>query len=257
MHHSRNMNCLLLSLQGSLRSWGATSIGDDRWTQRLPTASAILGLTGACMGADHHSSNQIKAWYSGFFVCTLSAVLYENPQLYGITSTHHPVLISDYHTTSSSLTMADKPKEHAIISYRGYISDGLDVAALIPRHGDAETWLEQLVFALQQPTYTPYLGRRSNPLSAPLTDPGETVLRVDSTEDLCERLFSRLSALSVGDLKPTKCLLRLPLELDENSSLLNKWSDAGTDVMAEHRSGFLRTFENRTVRLYRRDFNNE
>ncbi|MDD2465401.1 MAG: type I-E CRISPR-associated protein Cas5/CasD [Desulfobulbus sp.] len=252
------MNCLLLSLRGSIRSWGATSVGDDRWTQQWPTASAILGLVGACMGVDHHSPIQVKAWYSGFLVCTLSAVSYEKSQLLGITSTHRPVLFSDYHTTSNSLTMADKPREHALISHRGYISDGLDVAALIPKHNEGELWLEQLVFALQQPKFTPYLGRRSNPLSAPLTNPEETVLHVDSTEDLCERLFSRLSALSVGDLKPTKCLLRLPTELDDkNSVLLNKWNDAGTDVIAEHRSGSLRTFKNRTVRLYRRDFKNE
>lgn len=238
-----------------MRSWGTSSVGDDRLTQLFPTASAILGLTGACMGVDHHSSQQVEAWYNGFWVCTLSAVAYKKVHLNRIEEHHIPTLLTDYQTTRNSLMMSNKVRGHAVVSHRGYITDGLDVAALIPKHTDAEQWLEQLGYALQQPRFTPYLGRRSNVLATPLAEPGESVVKSDSIEGMCEMLFLRLSTLTLGDLQPTECVLRLPMELEgANDAPHEKWNAVGTATVADHRSSVLRVFENRKVRMYNRSF---
>lgn len=65
------MKGVLLTLKGTIRSWGGPSIGDDRWTEQWPTASAILGVTGACIGVDKNDTEQVTSWYGGFDVCTV------------------------------------------------------------------------------------------------------------------------------------------------------------------------------------------
>ena len=245
------MNCLFMTLKGGMRSWGVTSVGDDRWTGQWPTASAILGLAGACMGVDRHSPEQVTAWYNGFLVCTLSAIAYRKP--FQRFTKYHPSILSDLQTTKNSLNMNGKRRKDTIMSHRGYITDGLDVAAVIPVHTDAEDWLEQLAFAIQQPCYTPYLGRRSNSLSAPLAEPGEGVMSFSSADSLCEHLFWSLSNLQIGELQPAECMLRIPSGLwNETDDFLSKWDCAGREVVADHRPGFLRFFKNHTVLMYRR-----
>lgn len=252
------MNGLLLTLKGSMRSWGEISIGDDRWTGNWPTASAVLGLAGACMGVDNHDPDQVTAWYNGFMVCTLSAVSYRYKHNSRFRDKHHPVVLSDFHTIRNSLNMNGKRRQDAIISHRGYLADSLDVAAIVPVHNAAEEWLEQLVFAVQQPCFTPYLGRRSNPLSAPLIEPEEKVVRVQSSEDLCELLFWRLSHLQTGEWLLAECMLRIPRQLQsESETFTKKWSFAGEEVVADHRAGFQRFFKNRTVCMYRRKKENQ
>ncbi len=234
-----------------MRSWGVCSIGDDRWTNQWPTASAVLGLTGACMGVDRHSPEQVTAWYSGFMVCTLSAVAYRHKRRRYHES--YPSLLSDLQTIRNSLNANGRLRKDTIVSHRGYITDGIDIAAIIPVHNEAEEWLEQLVYAIQQPRFTPYLGRRSNPLSAPMVEPGEGVTAVQSTVDLCDHLFWRLSALQVGELCPSECLLRLPYQLrDESVTFKEAWFFTGKDMVSDQRVGFLRFFTNRTVLCYRR-----
>lgn len=242
------MNCLFLTLKGAMRSWGATSIGDDRWTTQWPTSSAILGLTGACMGVDQHNPEHVAAWYNGFLVCSVSAVAYK--KRYGNRKNweHHPIMDSDYQTIRNSLNMDGKHRKGAIVSHRGYIADGLEISTLTPVHSDAKQWLQQLVFAVQQPQYTPFLGRREHPLSAPLTQPGEKVLSVNSVIEMCDEMISRLSKLSIGDLHPTRCLLRIPMGLlEDTTNFSKKWHFAGEELVADSRSGYLRTFKDRKV----------
>jgi CRISPR system Cascade subunit CasD len=246
------MRALLLTLKGSLRSYGNISVGDDRSTGRYPTASAILGLVGACMGVNEHDKEQVVAWYNAFRVCTLSVVSYKHKYRLGINGTHYPIMISDYHTTRNSINMSGERRKDTIVSHRGYLADALDVAAIIPVHKEATNWLEQLVFAIQQPYFTPYLGRRSNPLSRPLVEPGEKVIVVKSMEELCDRLLSRLTSQRIDEWIPSDCVLRVPEQLQTVSeTFADKWIFAGKDMIADHRPGRLRIFANRSVCVYK------
>lgn len=247
------MNALLLTLKGSLRSWGGTSVGDNRWTEQHPTCSALLGLAGACMGIDKHNHEQVTAWYNGFHVCTLTAVSYKHKERSGFKRNHHPIMFSDYQTAKNSLNMDGKRRPGTIVTHRGYLADALDVAAIIPIHNAAEDWLNQLKFAVQQPCFTPYLGRRSNPLSAPLTEPGEKVVTVHSTEELSELLFDRLSHQQIGEWRSSSCEFRVPRSLLMGTKVLGKnWIYSGKEMVADHRTGALRFFKNREVYKFRR-----
>ncbi len=245
------MNGLFLTLKGSMRSWGCTSIGDDRWSEQFPTASAILGLTGACIGVDYNDSEQTTTWYSSFFVCTISALSYENK--YHSKPTYYPAVLTDYQTTKNSLNMNNTRRKGAIISNRSYIANGLDVAAIIPVHTKAEEWLKQLSFAIQQPHFIPYLGRRANPLSAPLAEPGEKIAHADNIEELLELLFLRFSHQRIGNNKPAECLLRIPNALKkENDTFKENWIFSGNVTLSDQRAGLLRCYKNRSVQTYRR-----
>ncbi len=252
------MNCLFLTLKGAMRSWGTTSIGDDRWTDQWPTTSAILGLTGACMGVDHHDPGQVSSWYNGFLVCSASAVSYKKRYGYGQKREYHPAMESDYQTIRNSLNMNGKRRKDTIVSHRGYIADGLDITALVPIHNNAEQWLEQLVFAVQQPHFTPYLGRRAFPLSAPLVKPGEKVEEVNSVKEICKKMIARLAEQNIGDLQPSRCKLRIPVALLGNTADFTKeWLFAGEDVVADDRSGYLRSFKGRKVCNFYCEINTE
>ena len=247
------MNCVFITMKGSFRSWGTTSVGDDRETDLFPTASAVLGLAGACMGVDLHSKEQVKSWYSGFHVVTLSAVSYLRTKPNERHPIYNPSLLVDFHTISDSLTMGGTTKNDSVLSYRNYITDALDVAVIIARHEDANNWLGQLAMALHQPRFTPYLGRRCNPLSTPLAEPNETMIWIDSIEEVTDRMFLRLTKLSIADLKPYQCCLRVSNDLESNSNRLKeKWSYKKTEFVADQRTGAFRTFENRKIHLYTR-----
>ena len=249
---------ILLTLRGPFRSWGTASGGDDRPTEFYPTASAVLGLAGACMGVDSAAPEQVGTWNRAFEVCTISATSYVQKIDSERQVSFYPELLTDYQTTRNSLGMDGKFRATAIESLRGYVTDGLDVAAVVPRSEEADGWLTGLSYALQQPRFTPYMGRRSNPFSTPPVEPGEGVINLSSMADLCERMFSRLSGLRIGDLSPSTCLLRLPSSLvEQEGEPGEKWIGAGQSAIADLRSGPLRTFENRLVYFYRRQMEQE
>lgn len=253
------MRALLITLKGSVRSWGTVSAGDDRWTEPYPTASAVLGMAGACMGVDTNSQEQMSAWYNAFSVCIASATSFvkKSPRPPNAIF-YFPELMTDYHTTKKSLSMDGKERLHPTESLRGYITDALDVAAIVPRSYEAEEWLLDLVYAFEQPKFTPYLGRRCNSLSAPPLEPGEGVVEINSVDELCGKLFLRLSGLSIGDLSPSACLLRLPSYLVEQEGYPGEnWLTIGQMSIADQRSGPLRTFEHRLVCEFHRSIETE
>lgn len=163
------MEGLLLTLRGPLRSWGVMSLGDDRATQQVPTASAVIGLVGACVGVDHRNRAAVEAWYPRWQVLTGTAVAWALAGRERWGRMHmRPLTRVDYHTTSQSLEMSGKERKHPIVSYRGYLEEGVDVVLMVPTSPLSAEDKAAILRALAHPVYTPYLGRRSNPLSAPL-----------------------------------------------------------------------------------------
>jgi CRISPR system Cascade subunit CasD len=254
------MQSLFVTLKGPLRSWGALSIGDNRETNFYPTASAILGLAGACIGVDQKNKKETTAWYTGFSVITISAIKYimqypsQNQE-----AVIEPALLTDFHTVQNSLAMNDESRSDTIISERDYITDGLDVAALVPRHNEAEGWLENLVSAFIQPTYTPFLGRRGNVFSEPVLEQGDKVCEFASISDLTEKLFHRFAKQKVGEFHPSSCLLRVPGKngFDTSIKKTGLWCPGKSETVLDQRTSFLRFHGPRFVREYYRDFNHK
>lgn len=235
------MNALLLTLKGGYRSWGGLSVGSDRWTNLIPTASAILGLAGACIGLDAEDVDQVKAWYEGFWISSCTSLEYAQ-----LGERLSPLVISDYQTVCGKFGMSGQNKQ--IESYRGLVTDGLDVVAIMPCHSKAEKWLEELVFAFEQPRFTPYLGRRSYPLSSPPRFQGEKLVEFCTWGDLANTLVVRLSGNHLNEGRVLRCLWRVPCDLDlEKGVLEEKWLKIGSNRVLDQRSSFYRTFSSRCV----------
>lgn len=207
------MKTLVLSLRGPWRSWGGLSIGDDRWTTTRPTASAALGLLGACAGIDRHTPELVEAWYRSWSVITASAKHWQMGRQ-GIDAT----LTSDYQTAHNSLKMDGSLNDAAVVSRRGYLEGAREVVALILNADAEEGFYDLAVRGLKNPVYPPFLGRRSNPLSEPPMRP-DGHFDAGSMAQVMSSLLTRLN--SAGLMEPA---IRIKeLEVTADARVLDAW----------------------------------
>lgn len=237
---------LILTLKAPFASFGTISAGDNRTTEFHPTASSILGLAASSIGIKNHDHDKKIAWYNGFSVATLSAEEYESDFENSPANKYHPSLCSDFHTVRDSLSMNDTARKDTAIGQREYLNDSLTFAALIANHSDAEKWLQDLVFAFRQPAHIPYLGRRSNPLSAPVLGQNSTANNFKSITHLAEEMFLMMNEQTVGALHPVSCRLRVPADLcGEEISTSTCWTHLQRVAIPDQRVGSLRFFTQR------------
>jgi CRISPR system Cascade subunit CasD len=160
MARSEPLSVLFLRLEGALQSWGDDSQWSVRRTRGEPTKSGIIGLLAAAKGYGRDASGDREVARLGGEL--RMAVRVDRPG----------ALLRDYHTVVGGVLSAEgKVKINAatrepetVVSERYYLSDACFLVALA---GPADT-LADLADALQRPVWTPYLGRRSCPPSAPL-----------------------------------------------------------------------------------------
>jgi CRISPR system Cascade subunit CasD len=162
------MNCLVFQLYGPLAAWGDIAVGERRRTWGHPSRSAVLGLVAAALGIPRTAGEALVALHRGYgFACRTAG---------------SNRLLVDYHTTQTAprtlfkkkvaysrpdAIHRDPGKLQTILSQREYLTDAYAVACLWA-HPGAPQPLEVLAQALQNPTYTLYLGRKSCPLALPL-----------------------------------------------------------------------------------------
>ncbi len=149
---------LILRLQGVMQAWGRHTFEDYRPIESFPTRSGVVGLLGGCLGIDRqdiaqreHLSNSISM-----------AVRMDQRHC-------SPIMMTDFHTVLKARMAKgnDKSNKNAVMSYREYQCDAHFTIALgLKQHSFYS--LDQLECALKAPQYTPVLGRRSCPITAPL-----------------------------------------------------------------------------------------
>lgn len=135
---------LLFDLEGVLAGFGAVAMGGERRVSDAPTRSGVLGLIHACMGIDRSIVHAGHEAVKGLNV----AVAVRDPGS----------VMVDYHTTFNQET------EQTVESRRGYRT-GVHYVVAVWGH---DQLLKEARAALGSPVWTPYLGRRSCPLSAPM-----------------------------------------------------------------------------------------
>ncbi|MCP4700885.1 MAG: type I-E CRISPR-associated protein Cas5/CasD [Gammaproteobacteria bacterium] len=206
------MRALLLALQGPLRSWGSMSLGDDRDTLEIPTASAVVGFLGACAGIDRHTPAALDAWYSAWDVMTLSVRRYRYKPEKGFSELRGPRLRVDFQSAHNSLSMEGKTLKDAVIGNRGYLEEALDIVALILRKQARPELAELALLGLRTPVFTPYLGRRSNPLSDfPLNPVNGGIAEADDYEMLADTLLEGLhETMAEKSCTPEEAVLVVP-----------------------------------------------
>lgn len=140
------MSTLLLRLAGPMQSWGTRSRFNERDTDLEPSKSGVLGLVCAALGRDRADPIGDLA-----DLCM------------GVRVDRQGVLRRDYQTAQ----MYDPKKGYipsdTSLSNRYYLSDA---AFLVGLEGD-RSLLETIHYALKNPQWTLYLGRKSYPPSKP------------------------------------------------------------------------------------------
>lgn len=194
------MDYLVMRLYAPLSSWGTLAVGEDRPTANYPTRGAILGLLGAALGLKRTDTKQLQDLADGI----------------GIASKTYSTgtILRDYHTIQTptakkGTTFYTRKQElqstklETILSSRDYREDGLWVVAIwltadtaskdsgatdntTDKNGSItyQYTLEQLQQALKHPVFTLYLGRKSCPLSLPLSPSIVTADNVKAALDI-------------------------------------------------------------------------
>lgn len=149
-----------------MASFGTLAVGERRDGGDRPGRSAVMGLLGACLGLTRKDETGQKALAEG----------------YGLAMLCHASgrLLTDYHTAQTAPSrrswrpatraqeLAAAPGELAtILSRRDYRTGSWHLGALWVR-GDETRWsLEEMRKAMQEPVFTPSLGRKSCPPGLP------------------------------------------------------------------------------------------
>ncbi|MGI5851587.1 MAG: type I-E CRISPR-associated protein Cas5/CasD [Caldicoprobacterales bacterium] len=127
------MSTLLLRLAAPIQSWGIDKF-ERRGTERVPTKSGVIGLVAAALG--RRRNEQID---------DLSTLRF------GVRIDKEGKLLSDFHTAKS--------QKAAYVTERYYLADAVFLVGL---EGE-DSLLNKIEYALENPGFPLYLGRRSCP----------------------------------------------------------------------------------------------
>ena len=158
---------LILKLQGPMQSWGEHTFEGLRPSANFPTRSGLLGLLGACLGIARNDRERLQALADSVGI----AVRVDRRSITGkdgISRELPMVKMTDYHTVKDARENYAGLKSHETIqTWREYLYDAEFTVALWIQPSAAIT-LDDLEAAVKRPLFTPYLGRRSCPISRPL-----------------------------------------------------------------------------------------
>jgi len=158
---------LILKLLGPMQAWGEHTFEGFRPSANFPTRSGLLGLLGACLGIKRNGREQLQQLADSVGI----AVRVDSRRLArsnGTSRTLRTIKMIDYHTIKGARKDYIGLKSHETIqTWREYLYDAEYTVALWSNSNSTLT-LDELEKAVKQPHFTPYLGRRSCPLSRPL-----------------------------------------------------------------------------------------
>lgn len=158
---------LILKLHGQMQAWGEHSFEGNRPSANFPTRSGLLGLLGACLGIRRNEREKLQA----LAVSIGMAVRIDERCILrrdGTIRRLKMVKITDYHTIMKARKDYSGLKSHDTIqTWREYLYDAEFTVALW-NQPKAVLVLDDLEKAVKCPYFTPYLGRRSCPITRPL-----------------------------------------------------------------------------------------
>ena len=189
------MRLILLRLEGPLQSWGEHSKWDDRDTARFPTKSGIIGLIACCAGYPR-GDERIAELHRSLHI--------------SVRGDNMGKLDVDFHTVKSDRMMkADGTvKNHTIISHRQYLENASFLAAI---SSDNNKLLDRIAEVLQNPVWTPYLGRKSCVPTVPVFQ-CDTDIYLDAEDAFRKYPLSDLPETSFGYKNRN---LRIPAEIED------------------------------------------
>ena len=153
---------LVMKLQGPMQAWGAHTYEDYRPSNSFPTRSAIIGLIGACMGIDRADQKNQQALSASVVVAVRQDDLSQQKNAYPVSR------LSDFHTVEKARKADGKENKNPVVTRREYLCDVSFTIALSIASDTANFSLKQIEESINKPIFTPFLGRRSCPLTRPL-----------------------------------------------------------------------------------------
>lgn len=158
---------LILKLHGPMQSWGEHTFEGLRPSANFPTRSGILGLLGACLGIERNDCERLQQLADSVGM----AVRVDERFMSRKDGSSRPlrvVKMTDYHTVKDArMDYIGLKKHETIQTWREYLYDtGFTVA--LWNHPNSTLSLDEFEKAVKRPHFTPYLGRRSCPISRPL-----------------------------------------------------------------------------------------
>ena len=153
---------LIIRLAGPMQAWGQPTFEGSRPVAAFPTRSGLLGVLGACLGIRREDKNTLQQLADSvrFAVRCDERTLAEKPL--------RASKLTDYHTVQDARKDYRGTDSHETIqTWREYLCDA-QFTVTIWCTSDASIGLNVLTEKVRKPVFTPYLGRRSCPLSQPL-----------------------------------------------------------------------------------------
>jgi CRISPR system Cascade subunit CasD len=154
------MDVLFLRLEAPLQSWGERAYWGERDTNDAPTKSGVIGLLGCALGI-YRESDDLRVLFDSLVM--------------GVRIDRPGTIICDYHTVGAARAPDGKPegrrqsdgtlkRDGGMITKRYYLSDASFLVAV----GGDHDLIRRLAYAVQNPVWPYYLGRRSCPPSCPV-----------------------------------------------------------------------------------------
>ena len=145
---------LILKLQSPMQAWGRETFEGLRPSELFPGRSALLGLLGACLGVDRTDRLHQQSLASSV--------------AFAVRVDKQGQKMTDYHTVKNARVNYQGLKSHETIqTWREYWQDACYTVAIWSLE-QAPINLSDIEQALTKPVYTPFLGRRSCPITRPL-----------------------------------------------------------------------------------------
>lgn len=152
---------LIVRLQGVMQAWGKHTFEDYRASEVFPTRSAIEGLLGACLGVERDQQETMKKLSQSFSF----AVRHDEYELHG--KRLQTRKITDFHTVMDARKVDGSSNPHPVVSRREYLCDAKFTLAI--QFKPECIWTHnQITQSLNKPVFTPFLGRKSCPITVPL-----------------------------------------------------------------------------------------
>lgn len=158
---------LILKLHGPMQAWGEHTFEGHRPSANFPTRSGLLGLLGACLGIARTERDRLQKLADSIGL----AVRVDERSITGSDGRVRrlrQLKITDYHTIKDARkNYAGLDCHETIQTWREYLLDAEFTVALW-NVSQAAIDLHEIAEAVRRPYFTPYLGRRSCPLTRPL-----------------------------------------------------------------------------------------
>lgn len=127
-----------------MQSWGTSSHFETRNTDYYPSKSAVIGVIAASFGYSRDEDEKIRKLNELDFAVRVDQV---------------GLLKKDYHIASKYKN--DGSFERNYVTNRYYLEDAIFVVAI---SSEDDKWIEEIYYALKNPYFQPFMGRRSYPV---------------------------------------------------------------------------------------------